>query len=206
MKKILFGLICGIVITASTTAYALDVVQAYLFEAKFVINGEAKEMNDEYKTLNYEGHAYVPIRYISENLGSVVAFDDSSKTITVDDGFDIKDGKTTIRLGHLKVLKEGANTKISGQIFVGQQHWDVMANARNWSQEFNQAPIRGKLEFYDENGKLLGKVQFEKKFETTGDQIKTFEAVYEGDLAGYKSVKLTDVYPAPQPLPVPTTK
>ncbi|MCY9696084.1 stalk domain-containing protein [Paenibacillus alginolyticus] len=84
MKKFVLGLICGIGLTATTAVYAADTIQAYLFPAKFVFNGQDKELNSEYTTLNYNGHAYVPIRFVAENMGATVGYDDELKKITVD--------------------------------------------------------------------------------------------------------------------------
>jgi hypothetical protein len=46
----------------------LNAIQAYLFPAKIEINGQSKELPSEYKVLNYNGHAYVPIRFIGVSL------------------------------------------------------------------------------------------------------------------------------------------
>ncbi|NRF89843.1 hypothetical protein HQN89_02160 [Paenibacillus frigoriresistens] len=77
MKKFILGLICGIALTATTAVYASESIQAYLFPAKIEINGQSKELSNEYKVLNYNGHAYVPIRFIGESLGLGVVYTDS---------------------------------------------------------------------------------------------------------------------------------
>lgn len=121
MKKFFLGLVCGVALTATTAVYASDSIQAYLFHAKFIINGEMKIPTDSgYQTLNYDGHAYVPIRYIAENLGSKVAYDEASQTITVDNGFNIIDADNReINAGYLSITNEGKHSVIKGKLYIG---------------------------------------------------------------------------------------
>jgi hypothetical protein len=83
VKKFILGLTCGIALTATTAVYASDTIQAYLFPAKFEVNGQSKELNSEYKVLNYNGHAYVPIRFIGESLGLGVRYIDRDNVISI---------------------------------------------------------------------------------------------------------------------------
>jgi hypothetical protein len=86
MKKFVLGLICGIGLTATTSVYALDTIQAYLFPAKFVFNGVNKVVEaSEYVVLNHQGHAYVPIRFVAENMGALVNYKEDTKTIQISD-------------------------------------------------------------------------------------------------------------------------
>lgn len=86
MKKFLLGLAIGIGVASASVVYASDTIQAYLFPADIYINGDFKNVDGpEYAVLNYNGHAYVPIRYISENMGASVNYEEGSayKRITV---------------------------------------------------------------------------------------------------------------------------
>lgn len=74
MKKFLLGLVCGMGLTATTAVYALETIQAYLFPVRYEFNGQAKELDSEYATLNYNGHAYVPVRFVAESLGVGVRY------------------------------------------------------------------------------------------------------------------------------------
>lgn len=85
MKKFVLGLICGIGLSATTAVCASDTIQAYLFPVKFVFNGQDKELDSEYTTLNYNGHAYVPIRFVAENMGALVKYEDITKTVSIVD-------------------------------------------------------------------------------------------------------------------------
>ncbi|WP_179233088.1 DUF4309 domain-containing protein [Paenibacillus rigui] len=85
MKKFLLGLLCGTALTTATAAaYSSDTVQAYLFPAKYVIDGQPQSLDKDYATLNYEGHAYVPARWVAESLGRLVKYDQDSRTIAID--------------------------------------------------------------------------------------------------------------------------
>lgn len=76
MKKLPIFLICAFAITVTTSAMAAETLQTYIFPAKIQINGEEKPLDhSEYEILNYNGHAYVPIRFVSEGLGKLVKFD-----------------------------------------------------------------------------------------------------------------------------------
>lgn len=205
MKKYLIGFAVGASVSLATAAYASDIVQAYLFPAKFVINSESRTPDPDYAVLNYNGHAYVPIRFAAEQLGAVVAYDDSSQTITVDNRFGVKDMESSIRVGQLQVSRQGKQTKVTGQLFVGQSHWDVMANARNWDPELKEATVTARLYFYNERGERIGNVPLEQQFATHGDQIKPFEAIADGDLTSYAAVTLSEVSPIPFGLMAPPT-
>ncbi|MFD0693778.1 DUF4309 domain-containing protein [Paenibacillus sp. GCM10027628] len=85
MKRFILGLICGIVLTATSAVYASDTIQAYLFQATYTFNGKSKALDDEYKTLNVDGHAYVPIRWLAESLGKIVKYDDETQTVAIND-------------------------------------------------------------------------------------------------------------------------
>src|SRR5690606_33404769 len=56
--------------------------------ATIVFNGVTKEMdNTEYVVLNHQGHAYVPIRFVAENMGALVKYEESTKTILLNETY-----------------------------------------------------------------------------------------------------------------------
>lgn len=85
MKRFAAGLLCGVVLTAASAVYASDRVEPYLYPAKYVFNGKAKDVSPGYVTLNYGDHAYVPIRFVAESMGALVKFDEATTTISVQD-------------------------------------------------------------------------------------------------------------------------
>jgi hypothetical protein len=139
LKKFVLGLICGIGLTATTAVYASDTIQAYLFPAKFVFNGETKELDtNEYVVLNHNGHAYVPVRFVAENMGKIVKYEGETKTILIEDTNLSK--KLTLDKEFLTVASEG---KIKGIEFgIGAnkndviQDWGEPHQIGSWQTEF----------------------------------------------------------------------
>ncbi|UKS28559.1 copper amine oxidase N-terminal domain-containing protein [Paenibacillus sp. HWE-109] len=139
MKKFVLGLICGIGLTATTAVYASDTIQAYLFPAKFVFNGETKELDtNENIVLNHNGHAYVPVRFVAENMGKIVKYEYETKTIFIEDTYLSK--KLTIDKEFLTFASVG---KIKGIEFgIGANKNDVIQNwgephqIGSWQTEF----------------------------------------------------------------------
>ena len=62
---------------------ASDTIQAYLFPSAFYVNGAYVELPNDYEILNYQEHAYVPIRFITEYLNGKVTYDESAKEIAL---------------------------------------------------------------------------------------------------------------------------
>jgi len=85
MKKFLFGLSFGILISITSVTFAADSnkIEALIFNAKYVFNGIGKSLTSDYKTLNIDGNTYVPTRFIAENIGSVIDYDASTQTISI---------------------------------------------------------------------------------------------------------------------------
>jgi Copper amine oxidase N-terminal domain. len=83
LKKFLLGLMCGIVLAAATSVYAAGAVNAVLFPVKYIFNGQEKKLDGGYATLNYNGRAYVPIRFVAENMGAAVAYDENTRSIKI---------------------------------------------------------------------------------------------------------------------------
>jgi hypothetical protein len=177
LKKFFIGLICGVTITASTAVYASDTIKTYLFPVKYVINGESKEMDSEYTTLNYKSHTYVPIRYLAENMGATVRFNNDKQQVSIDyetsDGLNLKDGwdGDFITAGNLRLFNEGKSTRVVGQL-----------KLKEAIKQDDQIYLS--LRFYDKNGDIIG-IANEGNFRMEGGQIKTFELVGEGDFTNY---------------------
>lgn len=195
MKKFILGLTCGIVLMASTAVYASNTIQAYLFSAKFVINGQDKTPPGD-QVLNYNGSVYVPVRYVAENLGETVAYDDVSKTITIDNGFDIVDANNLYsRAGHVTVTKEGTKSKISGKLYIGYDSWNHKFIDGMMSLEPNvdhsKTSASGNLVFWNDLGKVIEKVPFEISGVSTGkEQIVNFQTESQMDVTKYTLITM----------------
>jgi hypothetical protein len=85
MRKyiIAFGMIFLLLI-GGTGILASDKIELLLFPAKITINSQEIIMEDDNLILNYNGHAYVPIKWLSENLNNFsVNYNNKSKTISI---------------------------------------------------------------------------------------------------------------------------
>jgi hypothetical protein len=116
MKKRYFisGLLVGIIIASSITAFAADFIQATLYPIKLIINGEEQKIpEEEYSILNYNDHTYVPLRFISENIGAKVGFIETSShedtIVTIDFNKHIGDQKNSLFINDdfLSAAKQG---------------------------------------------------------------------------------------------------
>lgn len=83
-KQFIAGVIVGGVLLSGGNVLAnnagLPTITSWV---KYKINGEEKSLPSGYTTINYEGHTYVPTRFIAEELGADVEWDDITKTISV---------------------------------------------------------------------------------------------------------------------------
>ncbi|MFE5320554.1 stalk domain-containing protein [Paenibacillus sp. NPDC056579] len=83
MKKFVSGLLVGLALSFCTAAYASSTFQDYLFSAKFIFNHIPVPHDSEYSTINYNGHVYVPIRFVAENMAADIEYDGRSKEIHI---------------------------------------------------------------------------------------------------------------------------
>ncbi|NEN85839.1 stalk domain-containing protein [Paenibacillus elgii] len=84
MRKYVIGFVFGTFVSMSTMVYASDAIQAFLFPVKISFNEKRMDMS-EYKVLNYENHAYVPIRFIAENIGISIDYNANLNEIALKD-------------------------------------------------------------------------------------------------------------------------
>ncbi len=68
----------------SVSTWASDFIETHLFPATIIINGKESEQNDSLPILNYNGNAYVPIRYFAENMQAQVGYDPQNTSIFID--------------------------------------------------------------------------------------------------------------------------
>ncbi|WP_177237700.1 stalk domain-containing protein [Paenibacillus sp. 1_12] len=85
MRKLIIGFIIGLIVSLSTVAYGSSPIQDFLSSANFNFNGKPTTLSNEYSVINYNGHVYVPIRFVAENLAAIeINYDDETKTISVE--------------------------------------------------------------------------------------------------------------------------
>lgn len=81
MKKVMIGLIIGVLLGASTNAFAAigDSVQAVFASFSYVVNGSAKAVDSP--VLVYEGTSYIRTTDMANMLGYDVTYKSDSRTI-----------------------------------------------------------------------------------------------------------------------------
>lgn len=112
MKKFWLGLVCGIAIATSTAVYANEAIQATLFPVQYFFNSQPQEPDSEYATLNYNGHAYVPVRFVAESMGATVNYDEADRYISIRQPLVVP-YRTPSELDTFSI--EGYITKIDGE-------------------------------------------------------------------------------------------
>ncbi|WP_187273941.1 stalk domain-containing protein [Paenibacillus sp. N3.4] len=83
MKKFIMGVVVGGILSLTSVVAASDSIQAYLFDVHFSINGQGTVVDKGYSVLNYNGSAYVPVRFIAEQLGASVDYSAVNKEIVI---------------------------------------------------------------------------------------------------------------------------
>jgi|GEM_PF-2456940 len=198
MRKYVIGFLCGIGLTMVTAVYAGDAIKATLFAVKYEVNGYSAEIPVGYETLNYNSRAYVPIRFIAESLDTVVIYDEDSKTIRLDDGFHLKSISSKLRGGHVKIGKQGKDTKVTAKLYAGEAYWSSLYTSKTTNIEpGNDITVSANLAFYDDKGILIAHVPVNASCRAEGDQIMEVEAVTAADLSEYAFVTLEHVLPEP---------
>lgn len=185
MKKFIIGLLCGTVLTATSTAFASDFVKAFLFPVKLVFNGETKDPGDDNPVLNYNGKTYVPLRFLSETMGASVGYNGESQTVSVDyitdEGLRLHDAWVggAVQAGNLRLTAEDGKTTVKGQVLL-DKHFA------------NEKSVGFSLRFYDEAGNSIGNVGYTASLKP--GEIRTFEATGDGDFSNYAAVTMEAGY------------
>lgn len=192
LKKFILGLVVGTFLSISTAVFASESVQTYLFPAFFNINGINAPIDDnEYAVLNYQGHAYVPVRFIAEHLGAFVDYTDQGtyKEITINHFPSnvpiLKDNKyANINFGLLDLYLDGGYTGIRGLLALDHDKTSI-----------TEHDIEFKLHFYDANDKLIGTASgtskpggSDPKQTISTGEIKYVSAGEVGDFSKYAKV------------------
>ncbi|MBE1444092.1 stalk domain-containing protein [Paenibacillus sp. OAS669] len=185
MKNLLSGIFIGIALSLSSVVFAADAIQALLSPVKFEFNGEPRAMDSEYDTLNYKGHLYVPVRYVADNLGATVVYDEKEDKVLFRSGeLNIPDSLTKgIAAGNLIFTKEGNRTKITGQLVYGRTGQYFHDSHR---QKWNQ--LEATLYFFGKQGEIIGEADIKgDKFSSTP---YSFETHTDQDISQYAYVQL----------------
>jgi Copper amine oxidase N-terminal domain. len=80
MKRLILGLVIGMLIGSAATAFAAsDTVTATIAKLRFVVNGEERDVQTE--QLVVMGTTYLPVREVANMLGYDVVYRSDSKTV-----------------------------------------------------------------------------------------------------------------------------
>ncbi|QXM06743.1 stalk domain-containing protein [Crassaminicella indica] len=85
MKKVMIGLVLGLLFSFSfvnADAIVKNISVNYGIVKRIIIDGEDNKFSDK-KPFVYNGTTYVPLRYISENLGKKVTWDGKTGTVYI---------------------------------------------------------------------------------------------------------------------------
>ncbi|KEO82831.1 copper amine oxidase N-terminal domain-containing protein [Tumebacillus flagellatus] len=63
-----------------------DPVSAETTHAFFAVNGEWAYLDDGYAVISYQDHLYVPARFVAENMGAAVSWDEATQTVSFQSG------------------------------------------------------------------------------------------------------------------------
>lgn len=130
-KKILAaGFAIGLVFSMGIQTFAAPVIEkieAYgNHQMTFTFNGEKKALPEGYEVIVYKDHSYVPARFMAENLGAEVTWNDETKEISIvskkSDNSTTKPttgeaSKPKYEYKELPLYKETANFKMSVLLF-----------------------------------------------------------------------------------------
>jgi hypothetical protein len=93
-KQLVIGVLLGSMITGAGAAAASQstAITAFLKDGvTFKFNGDEKKLKDGYSVLNYNNSTYVPARFVAEELGAKVTWDNDTQTISVNTIDDVKE-------------------------------------------------------------------------------------------------------------------
>lgn len=83
-KCLLIGILVGAAILGPSVSYANTLISAWISDnITIYFDGQKKELPEGYQTLVYEGRTYVPARFIAEELGATVNWDDATRHIRI---------------------------------------------------------------------------------------------------------------------------
>ncbi|WP_048600995.1 copper amine oxidase N-terminal domain-containing protein [Rubeoparvulum massiliense] len=88
MKRFFMGIIVGIILTSSFAVFAANgkMIEAIYSIKDIKINGVSKmPKGEKLQPFVYQGSTFVPLRFVSENLGYLVEWDGATNSILIDE-------------------------------------------------------------------------------------------------------------------------
>jgi len=193
MKKLVLGFALGCLLSLSTAGYAAEAIHTMLL-ATFKVNGVVKDARSlGYEVVQYHGRAYIPLRFVADQLGIAVAYEEETNTILLDDRFDAVELDSAgegrlLRAGEFQFSKAADGYRITGKLFVNEAIWDHAAGASKSAKT-----IRGKLVFWNDQGKVIERISFEQQVRPLRSQIVPIQAVALSDVSNCAAITLEEI-------------
>lgn len=186
VKNFIYGLVLGLTIALASTAYSSDSASTVLFPSQFVFNGQTETLDPEYQVLNYEGHAYVPIRFVAENMGASVGYDDTGSLPTISINYFPANMAiytdphyaSNVHVGNIQVSPLGDQFVVSGLATI-----DPIDNT------MRPHKLAFSLHFLNDNGEEMGSA-VTGYFDITEGEIRYFKAKTNDNLTGFSEIRL----------------
>lgn len=91
VQGILIGLILGITLCSIVFAEQITQTVSVVFDDyRIYIEGKEAVSTDENKPMNYNGRIYVPLRFVSENMGKSVEWEEQTKSVYISKAYSDK--------------------------------------------------------------------------------------------------------------------
>jgi hypothetical protein len=198
LKMLVIGVFMGVIFMSASMSFASSAIQAFSTKVHFMINGVENTMPEEYETLNYKDHIYVPIRFVTESLGGVIHYEGSSKTIEISNNVIVDPEYEQIQFYNISTAPKFAGYQVRGSINL------IDVNTDN-SMKVNNLGLYYKLTFLDGN-EIVGEVSDLLEIEKNPYGKKNdFEYFTSDHIPAYSLVKLQidyfDTYPITGQLP-----
>lgn len=177
-KQLFFGVVIGAVIVGIPTAFADQNISAAIQSVNYVFNGAPKPLGNDYVSINYNGHVYVPARFVAESLGASVGYNGNTQTITITSGSSGANGTQS------SGVIQFSNTKSQQDSF---GYTNVIGIAKNTDSVTHSFTIV--VSFFDASGNLLGTASGAMNDLAAGDS-KTFTCIATADYSKAASYKV----------------
>lgn len=123
------GISLGIVLTLGIQVFAapaIERIEAYVNnQFTFEFDGTEKKLSDDYEVIVYKDRSYVPVRFVAENLGATVDWDNAAKMIKIQSKAPevVEKPQEDIReYRELPLYKENVNFKMSVVLFSDDEY------------------------------------------------------------------------------------
>lgn len=153
-KHLLIGLIVGMLVASGGqifAASAIEKVEAYInHDMTFTFDGEKKALSDDYQVLVYKDKSYVPVRFVAENLGATVEWNDTTKVIALtsakQETSSKPDDTDKTVYKELPIFKQNESLKVSADMYgkdsKGDRVWFTVENKTDKPIQLSQSSTK----------------------------------------------------------------